>query len=420
MPSATQRLAREVANFKDSTEFALRVKDDNLRDLRLFMHGPSDTPYAGCVLVFSVTVPDRFPFVPPVFKLLSTGGGKVRLNPNLYANGKVCVTVLGTFSASSSEGEIGWTPALQLTGVAAAVQSLLSADPYHNEPGFESCVPSQRAAAGAAKAKASDEEQQKRHQEPWQTASPWSRGRSIASPAAVREFFDHTDSGMTACCRYGTKIRHEALRLGVLAPLLFAIGIRHGRQSADDALAECKSLRDLGISTFAELSERVCGQRIHPGDYTDGTIAGEFADFAESAFTADKLAAIVDECDRLGQYFKAEGTEVARAPFEGEGNQAPGRVFFSRLAKDLRHAADVFAGADSMRQASSFFFPDERADGLETGAAAAAQEAAKAETATTAAASRWKKAKFLLAAGAIAMTAVALGVMSTRERRRRR
>lgn len=30
--------------------------------------------------------------------LATTGGGKVRFNPNLYNNGKVCLSLLGTWS----------------------------------------------------------------------------------------------------------------------------------------------------------------------------------------------------------------------------------------------------------------------------------------------------------------------------------
>lgn len=35
---------------------------------------------------------------PPSVKYMTTNGGKFRFNPNLYADGKVCLSLLGTWS----------------------------------------------------------------------------------------------------------------------------------------------------------------------------------------------------------------------------------------------------------------------------------------------------------------------------------
>ena len=39
--------------------------------------------------------------------LRTTGGGRVRFNPNLYHCGKVCLSLLGTWSAGQGES---WSP----------------------------------------------------------------------------------------------------------------------------------------------------------------------------------------------------------------------------------------------------------------------------------------------------------------------
>jgi len=57
--------------------------------------------------------------------------GRVRFNPNLYANGKVCLSTLGTWSGPS------WSPALSLAAVLISIQSLMTESPYTNEPGYE-------------------------------------------------------------------------------------------------------------------------------------------------------------------------------------------------------------------------------------------------------------------------------------------
>lgn len=57
--------------------------------------GPFDTPYEGGLFQFLIRFPPNYPFAPPRVKFLTTGGGLVRFNPNLYQNGKVCLSILG-------------------------------------------------------------------------------------------------------------------------------------------------------------------------------------------------------------------------------------------------------------------------------------------------------------------------------------
>ena len=75
-------------------------------------------------------------------KLLTTGGGRVRFNPNLYASGKGCLSILGTWSGP------GWSPAQWIGSVLLSVQTLLGERPYHNEPGYEKGSSSLAAKAG--------------------------------------------------------------------------------------------------------------------------------------------------------------------------------------------------------------------------------------------------------------------------------
>mmetsp|Transcript_10330 Transcript_10330/g.30927 ORF Transcript_10330/g.30927 Transcript_10330/m.30927 type:complete len:103 (-) Transcript_10330:836-1144(-) len=48
--------------------------------------------------------PDDYPQSPPRVRNMTTGAGRVRFNPNLYANGKVCLSILGTWKGP------GWMP----------------------------------------------------------------------------------------------------------------------------------------------------------------------------------------------------------------------------------------------------------------------------------------------------------------------
>lgn len=59
--------------------------------------GPEGTPYAGGLFEFDCFLPLEYPHKPPQVHLRTTGGGSVRFNPNLYNNGKVCLSLLGTW-----------------------------------------------------------------------------------------------------------------------------------------------------------------------------------------------------------------------------------------------------------------------------------------------------------------------------------
>jgi len=65
--------------------------------------------------------------------LCTTGNGTVRFNPNLYNDGKVCLSLLGTWSGPS------WNPkSSTLLQVLVSIQSLILVnDPFFNEPGFQ-------------------------------------------------------------------------------------------------------------------------------------------------------------------------------------------------------------------------------------------------------------------------------------------
>ena len=93
--------------------------------------GPEGTPYEYGLFHFFLRCPPDYPNSPPRVKLLTTDGGRVRFNPNLYANGKVCLSILGTWSGP------GWSPAQWIGSVLLSVQTLLGTHPYHNEPGYE-------------------------------------------------------------------------------------------------------------------------------------------------------------------------------------------------------------------------------------------------------------------------------------------
>ena len=111
---------------------SVRVFEKRSDLLRVLIVGPKETPYAELFFVFDVQLAADYPKEPPSV-YYHARGVKERLNPNLYENGKVCLSLLGTWSGP------GWDPDQStLLQVLVSIQGLVLVDkPYYNEPGNE-------------------------------------------------------------------------------------------------------------------------------------------------------------------------------------------------------------------------------------------------------------------------------------------
>jgi len=141
----TRRLAVEYADLSSSlpthldSSVWLRVHESTMQYAQLMISGPEGTPYAGGLFLFDVFFPPQYPAEPPQVNLCTTGKGSVRFNPNLYACGKVCLSILGTWGGGVGEG---WSAkSSTMLQVAVSIQSLVFvAEPYFNEPSYESSM----------------------------------------------------------------------------------------------------------------------------------------------------------------------------------------------------------------------------------------------------------------------------------------
>jgi ubiquitin-conjugating enzyme E2 Z len=113
---------------------AVACKDIDVRHVRALIIGPPDTPYEFGFFEFAVKFTREYPTKSPSVTATTTGGGRTRFNPNIYANGKVCLSILGTWRGERGEE---WSSAQGLESILISIQSLMSQNPYENEPGFE-------------------------------------------------------------------------------------------------------------------------------------------------------------------------------------------------------------------------------------------------------------------------------------------
>lgn len=74
-----------------------------IRLLKVLITGPAETPYANGCFEFDVYFPPDYPNSPMLINLETTGRHTVRFNPNLYNDGKVCLSVLNTWHGRPEE-----------------------------------------------------------------------------------------------------------------------------------------------------------------------------------------------------------------------------------------------------------------------------------------------------------------------------
>lgn len=112
----------------------VRSFEDRLDLLSVLIEGPKNTPYEDGLFAFDIQLGHDYPITPPSCHYISYCSD--RLNPNLYEDGKVCVSLLGTWSGRGSEV---WCPnSSTLLQVIVSIQGLILVDePYYNEAGYE-------------------------------------------------------------------------------------------------------------------------------------------------------------------------------------------------------------------------------------------------------------------------------------------
>ncbi|XP_042448509.1 probable ubiquitin-conjugating enzyme E2 23 isoform X2 [Zingiber officinale] len=111
----------------------VRVFEDHMDLIRAVIVGASGTPYHDGLFFFDFYLPPDYPQVPPSVYYHSGG---LRINPNLYVDGKVCLSLLNTWTGRGNEV---WDPSSSsILQVLVSLQGLVLNDkPYFNEAGYD-------------------------------------------------------------------------------------------------------------------------------------------------------------------------------------------------------------------------------------------------------------------------------------------
>jgi ubiquitin-protein ligase len=99
-----------------------------------FVVTSENEPYIGGFFIFHLFFPYDYPLSAPKIQLITTNGNTIRFNPNLYNNGKVCLSLLGTWSGEQ------WNPHINnIVHIIQAITVMILTDqPIMNEPAYSS------------------------------------------------------------------------------------------------------------------------------------------------------------------------------------------------------------------------------------------------------------------------------------------
>ncbi|KAF9585448.1 hypothetical protein BGW38_002362 [Lunasporangiospora selenospora] len=142
-----KRVAKEHSILSTSLPEGIRVRafEDRMDLLRVLIQGPDHTPYKNALFLFDFKLPSQYPAQPPAAFFHSWTGGVGRINPNLYEDGNVCLSLLNTWHGKDQTET--WTPSSSILQLLISLQGLvLVREPYYNEAGFEKFVGTEEAA----------------------------------------------------------------------------------------------------------------------------------------------------------------------------------------------------------------------------------------------------------------------------------
>ncbi|XP_071709122.1 probable ubiquitin-conjugating enzyme E2 24 [Rutidosis leptorrhynchoides] len=114
----------------------VHVFEERMDLMQSVIIGAPGTPYHDCLFFFDIFLPSEYPHAPP---MVHYNSGGLRVNPNLYESGRVCLSLLNTWTGTGTET---WNPnGSTILQVLLSLQALvLNKKPYFNEAGYDKQV----------------------------------------------------------------------------------------------------------------------------------------------------------------------------------------------------------------------------------------------------------------------------------------
>ncbi len=140
--SRMRRIQKEHKILRSSLPDGIFVRtwESRLDLLRVLIVGPRSTPYERAPFVMDFQFGPSFPSSSPDAFFHSWTGGIGRVNPNLYEDGKICLSLLGTWPADARNEGWSATRSSMLQVLVSLMGLVLVKEPYYNEAGFDALI----------------------------------------------------------------------------------------------------------------------------------------------------------------------------------------------------------------------------------------------------------------------------------------
>lgn len=128
-----KRLSKDIADIIKSPlhdeGIYYKHDEDELLIGHAMIYGPKDTIYESGYYIFKFEYPSNYPSEPPKVTFL-TNKNNIRFHPNLYRNGKCCLSILNTWSGEQ------WSACQSIRTILLQLLILFNNKPLLHEPGI--------------------------------------------------------------------------------------------------------------------------------------------------------------------------------------------------------------------------------------------------------------------------------------------
>jgi ubiquitin-protein ligase len=137
MSIVNKRLLREIKSLLENqntkplldNDYLVLLNEENSNLVHTIMKAPTDSVYKHTFIRLDFEIPSDYPHSPP--KVFFINHDNVRIHPNMYEDGKVCATILGTWPSDNEK----WTSSMGIETTILALMSFFDNNPYTHEPG---------------------------------------------------------------------------------------------------------------------------------------------------------------------------------------------------------------------------------------------------------------------------------------------
>lgn len=129
-----KRLVKELLKYYNEdkpVQYILKEDPTDINKIHIMLKGPDDSLYKHKFMRFIFTIDESYPFNPPKAEFINHDG--TRIHPNLYGTGKVCLSMLNTWSNPT------WNASYTIDSIMITIQSILDKTPYVHEPHQKDC-----------------------------------------------------------------------------------------------------------------------------------------------------------------------------------------------------------------------------------------------------------------------------------------